>query len=179
MYHISPKPSLVPTGSQPGQTPVAEQTNFAEKTAFPIPMFFTFSQRHPESPQKKARVMSQDVPSINFHIFTHVDEGIFHLRSYERWMRLNGIYWDLRIHWDMTSSSENIEQRSMSFDDHLVFLHVQSQQVSTSTGRQLGRSQAIYPSSTLSFSLHIYIYVIIVITTIISDYYLSLMWYPD
>ena len=173
MYHISPKPSLVPTGSQPGQTPVAEQTNFAEKTAFPIPMFFTFSQRHPESPQKKARVMSQDVPSINFHIFTHVDEGIFHLRSYERWMRLNGIYWDLRIHWDMTSSSENIEQRSMSFGDHLVFLHVQSQQVSTSWE---------VPSNMPQLNVIIfvtYIYVIIVITTIISDYYLSLMWYPD
>ena len=69
-------------------------------------------------------VMFQDLPSIHFRIFTHMDEGIFDLRSYESWMGLDGI---LRF-------TVFCLKCSMRFDDHLFFLHVQSQQVSTSPG---------------------------------------------
>ena len=42
----------------------------------------------------------------------------------------------------------------------------------------LGGPKQYTPAQRYHFR-YIYIYVIIVITTIISDYYLSLMWYPD
>lgn len=47
-------------------------------------------------------------------------------------------------------------------------------------GRQLGRSQAIlYPSSTLSFLLYIYMSSLLLLLLFLIIYYLSLMWYPD
>ena len=92
MYHISPKPSLVPTGSQPGQTPVAEQTNFAEKTAFPIPMFFTFSQRHPESPQKKAQ---GHVPRCSKHQLPHFHSHGWRYFSPQIIWKVDETEWDL------------------------------------------------------------------------------------